>query len=52
MPPQIAPRRTGAPCLPRHFLTPQVTPTGRFFTELMLDNLMKARYLGPTGPQD
>ncbi|KIY98222.1 hypothetical protein MNEG_9742 [Monoraphidium neglectum] len=30
----------------------EVTPTGRFFTELMLDNLMKARYLGPTGPQD
>ncbi|KAI8467310.1 MAG: hypothetical protein J3K34DRAFT_481681 [Monoraphidium minutum] len=30
----------------------EVTPTGRYFTELMLNNLMTARYVGPTGPQD
>ena len=30
----------------------EVTPTGRWFTEQMLSNLMQARYLGPTGPQD
>jgi hypothetical protein len=30
----------------------EVTPTGRWFTEQMLTNLMQARYVGPTGPQD
>lgn len=30
----------------------EVTPTGRYFTEMMLNNLMQARYIGPTGPQD
>ncbi|GBF99668.1 hypothetical protein Rsub_12487 [Raphidocelis subcapitata] len=30
----------------------EVTPTGRWITEQMLENLMQARYVGPTGPQD
>lgn len=30
----------------------EVTPTGRYFTEMMLNGLMQARYVGPTGPQD
>lgn len=30
----------------------EVTPTSRFFLNLMLDGLVKGRYVGPTGPQD
>ena len=30
----------------------EVTPTGRFFMNMMLDGLVKRRYVGPTGPQD
>lgn len=29
-----------------------VLPTGRYFLNLMLENLIQARYLGPTGAQD
>lgn len=29
-----------------------VQPTGRYFLNMMLDNLVKARYIGPTGTQD
>lgn len=36
----------------RHHNALEVTPTGRWFTEQMLSNLMQARYVGPTGPQD
>jgi hypothetical protein len=30
----------------------EVQPTGRYFVNMMLDNLVKATYLGPTGNQD
>eukprot|EP00197_Chlamydomonas_leiostraca_P012811 CAMPEP_0202861404 /NCGR_PEP_ID=MMETSP1391-20130828/2817_1 /ASSEMBLY_ACC=CAM_ASM_000867 /TAXON_ID=1034604 /ORGANISM="Chlamydomonas leiostraca, Strain SAG 11-49" /LENGTH=134 /DNA_ID=CAMNT_0049540791 /DNA_START=98 /DNA_END=502 /DNA_ORIENTATION=- len=29
-----------------------VTPTGRYFLNLQLDSLLRAKYVGPTGPQD
>jgi hypothetical protein len=30
----------------------EVQPTGRYFVNMMLDNLIKATYVGPTGNQD
>lgn len=30
----------------------EVQPTGRYFLNIMLDTLIKARYVGPTGNQD
>lgn len=30
----------------------EVQPTGRYFLNMMLENLISARYIGPTGDQD
>lgn len=30
----------------------EVQPTGRYFVNMMLENLIEAKYIGPTGNQD
>lgn len=30
----------------------EVQPTGRYFVNMLLDNLISAKYVGPTGNQD
>lgn len=36
----------------RHHNRLDVQPTGRWLVNQMLENLIKARYVGPTGSQD